>query len=195
MKIIREHLSLFRKQTTDRLVDFLKRNGKDISFREFNDCPSVRTGEGECTVDAISLGDAIGFTSIYVEYSDEYRNFSTHIENLALEDLIDIVECLEAHEQDIIKATEDEATGLFGEAYYEVFGEENGQIMVIDDLNITLENGTHITHIGDWNGEGFELLDSEKKDHWGVIPSGEKLRIAKIVYNTIMTEDATNFNE
>lgn len=193
MKIIREHLSLFRKEVTDRLIEFFKKNGKEISFREFNDCPSVRTGEGECTVDAISLGDAIGFTSIYVEYSDEYRNFSTHIGNLALEDLIDIVECLEAHEQDIIKSTEDEATGLLGESYYEVFGEENGQTMIVDDLNITLENGVQITHIGDWNGEGFALLDSEKNDHWGNILSGEKLRIAKLVYEQIMTENMGEF--
>lgn len=194
MKIIKEHLALFRKEVTDRLIEFFKKNGKEISLREFNDCPVIRTCEGECTVDGIILGDAIGFISIYVEYSDEYRNFSDNIEFISLEELVSIVECLEAHEEEITESTEDEATGLLGESYYEVFGEENGQTMLIDDLNIVLEDGTQITHIGDWNGSGFALLDINKKDHWDTIPSGEKLRIAKIVYEKIMTENIGKLN-
>lgn len=189
MKIIKEHLALFRKQAFDRLIEFLKKNGRNISFREFNDCPVVYTCEGEGTIDAISFDDAIGFKSIYVDYSNEYHNFTSNILDIPIEGLISILECLENHENEIIESTEDEAGGLLGEAYYEVFGEENGQTMVVDDLNITLDDGTQITHIGDWNCAGYALLDKDKNDHWDTIPSGEKLRIAKLVYEKIMTED------
>lgn len=189
MKIIREHINLFRQQVIDRLVVFLKKNGKCISFKDFSECPIITTSEGVCTVDSVSLTDAIGFNSIYVEYSDEYRNFGSYIDNISIEELISIVECLELYEEDICQTTEDEAVGLLSEAYYEIFGEENGQLIRVDDINIILENGVQIVTIGDWNGSGIKLLDDNKIDYWDKISVGEKLSIAQKVYTIIMTEE------
>lgn len=188
MKLIKEHISLFRKEATDRLIAFLRKNGKEISLRDFDDSPAINTVNGNCIVDTITLEESISNTSVGIEYNDTFEHYETNLDYLFLEDIVEIVMCLETHEEEIIVSSENIAIGLLGESYYEIFGEENGQTFIVDDLNIILENGTKITGISDWDGNGCPLFDENKIDHWNTISAGEKLRIAKMVYNRIMFE-------
>ena len=97
MKVIKEHIALFRSQVMDRLIEFMNQHGCEITTFEMNDSPIVKWG----TLDKIQMSTSVGGISISFDYSDEYGNDTAYAEDLSLEELVAIVGWLEENDREV----------------------------------------------------------------------------------------------
>ena len=185
MKVIKEHIALFRTQLINMIIEFMESNGDSISAR---DCTyGVLVCDG--TLDGITMQKSTGRTSIMIDYSDEGDDCGCiDAENLPIETLMGVVEWLEAYKDEIIESTNEMATELLGDCYDEVFYEadsghdERGQTFTVEP-NVTIGEVV-IVKVSDYycNDNHFGLLDADGVDYWPTMLSGDRLRIAREIH-------------
>lgn len=185
MKVIKEHIALFRTQILDMIIGFMEANGDSISAR---DCTyGVLICDG--TLDGITMIKGTGSTTIMVDYSDEGDSCGCiNAENLPLETLMNIMEWLETYKDEIIESTNGEATSLLGDCYDEVFydkesGHDERQQTFRVEPSVTI-GAVKITRVSDYysNDDHFGLHDADGVDYWPTLLAGDRLRIAREIH-------------
>lgn len=174
MKVIKEHIALFRSQVMDRLIEFMNQHGCEITSFEMNDSPVIKWG----TLDKIQMSNSVGGISIAIDYSDGWGNDVTYAEDLSLEELVAIVEWLEENAEAITTASNDKATALLSYMYEDIFEEELGQTFKV--TNEVKYGDTQITLVTDYGvyGEHYALLNDNLQDMWPQMKPGDRLNIA-----------------
>lgn len=173
MEIIKLNIEKFKKDLNEKLIQLLRKYGNEIELYEFNSTPSI----GSCTIDTISLDIYLTMEEISISASDESSNQSFYAQNLGIEKLIEIIEFVEEHEDDIRQKMEDETTGNLASVYWEIFDEENGQSFNVKDLGILLDKETLLVSVRD-DINHFALLDEKGNDWWDKLPLGKKKEIS-----------------
>lgn len=174
MKVVKEHIVLFRSQVMNRLIEFMNQHGCEITSFEMNDSPVIKWG----TLDKIQMSNSVGGISITIDYSDEYHNDIAYAEDLSLEELVAVVEWLEENAQTIDVASNDKANELLSYMYEDIFGEELGQTFVV--TNEVMHGGTRITRVTDYGiyGEHYGFMNTDMEDMWDQMKPGDRLHIA-----------------
>lgn len=174
MKVIKEHIALFRSQVMDRLIEFMNQHGCEITSFEMNDSPVVKWG----TLDKIQMSNSGGGIIIAIDYSDGWGNDVTYAEDLSLEELVAIVEWLEENAEAIATASNDKANELLSYMYEDIFDEEMCQTFKV--TNEVKYGDTQITLVTDYGvyGEHYALLNDNLQDMWPEMKPGDRLNVA-----------------
>lgn len=188
MKVIKEHIALFRSQVMDRLIEFMNQHGCEITTFEMNDSPIVKWG----TLDKIQMSTSVGGISISFDYSDEYGNDTAYAEDLSLEELVAIVGWLEENAEAIDAASNDKANALLSYMYEDIFDEEMCQTFKV--TNEVRFNGKRITLVTDYGvfGEHYALLNENDQDMWDEMKPGDRLNIAYQITDDYWKEKRKN---
>ena len=188
MKVIKEHIVLFRSQVMDRLIGFMNQHGCEITAFEMNDSPIIKWG----TLDKIQMSTSVGGISISFDYSDDYRNEIAYAEDLFLEELVSIVEWLEENADAIDSASDDKANELLSYMYEDIFDEELGQMFKV--TNEVKYEDTPITLVADYGtyGEHYALLNGTMQDMWPDMKPGDRLAVAYQITDAYWAEKITS---
>jgi hypothetical protein len=183
MYIIKEHISLFRKEVMNKLLSLTDEIGDEITAVDNTDAPYINNG----TLDRMYVNKSISGTTILFEYSDSYDNNTAYAETICIETLIEIYEWLFKNKETLKEDCINNAIGLLGDVYDDIFydpatqSDDRGQTFKIDDFNITLGE-MQIVGVED-NGDWFALLDKDGVKYWDSILPGDRLRIAQEIFN------------
>lgn len=183
MYIIKEQISLFRKEVMDKLLSLTDEIGDEITAVDNTDAPYINNG----TLDRMYVNKSISGTTILFEYSDSYDNNTAYAETICIETLIEIYEWLFKNKETLKEDCINTAIGLLGDVYDDIFydsatqSNDRGQTFKIDDFNITL-GATQFVGVED-NGDSFLLLDKDGVKYWDSILPGDRLRIAQEIFN------------
>lgn len=183
MYIIKEYISLFRKEVMDKLLSLTDEIGDEITAIDNTDAPYINNG----TLDRMYVNKSISGTTILFEYSDSYDNNTAYAETICIETLVEIYEWLFKNKETLKEDCINNAIGLLGDVYDDIFydpatqSDDRGQTFKIDDFNITLGE-MQIVGVED-NGNWFALLDKDGVKYWDSILPGDRLRIAREIFN------------